>query len=120
MPAGIMQDSSFLTRSSRDWVNIFTAYLEHAAGALLGREGHQIVCSDMDKWSGMRGQCCNDPGNINVNRKIGPVVSLVTANTDGTYYSSTNKNNTQTTYTHSALAMIYGPLFGMLVEQVNV
>ena len=74
----------------------------------------------MDKWSGMRGQCCNDPGNINVNRKIGPVVSLVTANTDGTYYSSTNKNNTQTTYTHSALAMIYGPLFGMLVEQVNV
>ena len=120
MPARIMQDSSFLTRSSRDWVNIFTAYLEHAAaGALLGREGRQIVCSDMDKWSGRWGQCCNDPGNINVNRKIGPVVSLVTANTDGTY-SSTNKNNTQTTYTHSALAMIYGPPFGMLVEQVNV
>ena len=67
----------------------------------------------------MRGQCCNDPGNINVNRKIGPVVSLVTANIDGTSYSSTNKNNTQTTYTLT-LAMIYGPPFGMLVEQVNV
>ena len=89
----------------------FYSLLRARCWRLVREGGHQIVCSDMDKWSGMRGQCCNDPGNINVNRKIGPVVSLVTANTDGAHYSY--PNTTEHRQNILALGLIYGPPFRM-------